>query len=88
MCNRRRGADRPSWLEAVENKVLAGDCLEYLARIPGGSIDLIVTDPALLSRFDKNNHADEKVEEHYFVSNAISRGLWIRRLPRPRYEAA
>lgn len=45
MRNRRRGADKPSWLEAMENEVLAGDCLELLQRIPDDSIDLIVTDP-------------------------------------------
>lgn len=40
-----RGADKPSWLAAMENRVLLSDCLEHLRRIPEDSIDLIVTDP-------------------------------------------
>jgi DNA modification methylase len=32
-------------IEAYMNKVILGDCLDVLRRLPTGSVDSIVTDP-------------------------------------------
>ena len=39
-------------LDGYRNKIICGNCLEVLPRIPDGSIDLVLTDPPYETRFE------------------------------------
>jgi DNA modification methylase len=41
----RAQRENASLFQVLENRVLIGDCLDQLQCIPGGSVDLVVTDP-------------------------------------------
>ncbi|MGH9343915.1 MAG: hypothetical protein ACRD19_09160 [Terriglobia bacterium] len=38
-------------LPYFENRIIRGDCVEVLRRLPAGSIDLVVTDPPYAARY-------------------------------------
>jgi site-specific DNA-methyltransferase (adenine-specific) len=49
-------------MEDMINRVYLGSCLDLMAKIPDGSIDLVVTDPPYGILF-VNNHSKEQFEE-------------------------
>lgn len=47
----RLSSAAPSCPNTPRNTVLHGDCIELMSSLPGGSVDLIVTDPPYLCRY-------------------------------------
>jgi site-specific DNA-methyltransferase (adenine-specific) len=62
------------------NRIYQRDCLEGMAMIPGGSVDLVVTDPPYLMNYrsnrrvknDKFNHIANDVNSHDLISDYLA----------------
>lgn len=54
-----------NWPEDFVNKVICGDCLEVMKRIPGSSIPLIITDPPYNVGLNYGVHNDKMPRDEY-----------------------
>lgn len=55
------------------NQVFCEDALSGLARIPDGSVDLILTDPPYNLGKDYGNASDQQTVEEYLLDRAVDR---------------
>lgn len=70
-----RRLEHPNDLWAIENKIVAGDCLLALPHLPSSSVDLIHTSPPYnIDKAYKGSHGDRKETESYlgFLQRVIA----------------
>ena len=60
-------ADELIWPDDFVNKIICGDCLEVMKKIPDGAVDLVVTSPPYNANKDYGGHDDNMDNSDWFI---------------------